>query len=79
VGKAHPTKFVWELFVLVLASRCFSSGATAIKIDRIPLFDVSRHRHRHGYGVIGRSMFDVHKFPFSIKLAVFKASGWAET
>ena len=41
VGKAHPTKFVWERF------------ATAIKIDRIPLFDVSRHRH--GYGVIERS------------------------
>jgi len=29
--------------------------ATAIKIDRIPLFDVSRHGH--GYGVIGRSIF----------------------
>lgn len=28
------SKFVWERFVL--ASRCFSSGATAIKIDRIP-------------------------------------------
>jgi hypothetical protein len=31
--KLH-SKFVWERFVL--ASRCFSSGATAIKIDRIP-------------------------------------------
>ena len=37
--KCQP-KFVWERF------------PTAIKIDRIPLFDVSRHRH--GYGVIGR-------------------------
>jgi len=45
-----PFKFVWERF------------PTAIKTDRIHLFDVSRHRH--GYGVIGRSMFDVHKFPF---------------
>jgi hypothetical protein len=36
-------KFVWERF------------ATAIKIDRIPLFDASRHGH--GHGVIGRSMF----------------------
>jgi hypothetical protein len=43
--KLH-SKFVWERFV------------TAIKIDRIPLFDVSRHCH--GHGVIGRSMFDVH-------------------
>jgi len=30
VGEAHPTKFVWERF------------STAIKIDRIPLFDISR-------------------------------------
>jgi len=34
-------RMLWERF------------ATAIKIDRIPLFDVSRH----GHGVIGRSMF----------------------
>jgi len=26
-------KVVWERFLLVLASRCFSSGETAIKID----------------------------------------------
>jgi len=45
--KLH-SKFVWERF------------PTAIKIDRIPLFDVSRHRHRHGYGVIERSIFDIH-------------------
>jgi len=31
--------------------------ATAIKIYKIPLFDVSRHCH--GHGVIGRSTFDV--------------------
>jgi hypothetical protein len=48
--------FVWERFVL--ASRCFSSGVTAIKIDSIPLFDV------------GRWMFDVHWFFLLIKLAV---------
>jgi hypothetical protein len=40
--------------------------ATAIKIDRIPLFDVSRH------GVI-------HEFLLLIKLAAFQASGWADT
>jgi len=57
--KLQP-KFVWERF------------PTAIKIDIIPLFDVSRHRH--GDGVIGRSMLDVHKFPFSIKPAVFLAA-----
>jgi hypothetical protein len=56
-------KFVWERF------------ATAIKIDRIPLFDVSRH----GHGVIGRSMFDVHKFLFMIRPAVVLAGGAADT
>jgi hypothetical protein len=60
-------KFVWERFVLVFASRCFSSGATAIKNDRIPMFDV------------GRSMFEVHKFPFMFRPAAFQAGGWAET
>jgi len=40
-----PFMVVWERF------------PTAIKIDRIPLFDVSRPCH--GHGVIGRSMFDV--------------------
>jgi len=50
-----PIKFVWERF------------PTAIKIDTIPLFDVSRPCH--GHGVIGRSMFDAHSFFPSIKLA----------
>jgi len=48
------------------ASRCFSSGATATKIDRIPLFDV------------GHSMFNVHWFLLLIKLAASQAEGWAE-
>jgi len=39
---AHGFKMLWERL------------ATAIKIDRIPLFDVSRH------GVIEGSMVDVH-------------------
>ncbi|MEJ2170090.1 MAG: hypothetical protein P8X90_31710, partial [Desulfobacterales bacterium] len=34
---------VWERFVL--ASRCFSSGTTASKIDRIALSDVGRRRY----------------------------------
>ena len=48
--KLH-SKFVWERF------------ETAIKIDRIPLFDV------------GRSMIDVHWFFFPIKLATLLARG----
>jgi hypothetical protein len=44
----------------VLASRCTSCGATAIKIDGIPLSDVHEHR-------------------LLIKLAVYLASGWADT
>ena len=46
------SKCVWERF------------ATAIKIDRIPLFDVSRHCH--GVGVIGRSMLDVRCSTFNL-------------
>jgi len=46
-------KFVWERF------------PTAIKIDRIPLFDV------------GRSMFDVHWFLFMIKPAAVLVGGYA--
>jgi hypothetical protein len=53
------SKVVWERFVLVLASHCFSSGATAIKwIEFLySMFDV------------GRSMFDVNSFLLSVKLA----------
>jgi len=39
---------------------------TEIKINRIPLFDV------------GRSMFDVHLFLLTIKLAAYQARGNAE-
>jgi len=55
---------VWERF------------ATAIKIDRIPLFDVSRHYH--GYGVIGRWMFDVHQFLFRFDRPFSLPGGGAE-
>ena len=68
MGKAHPTEFVWERF------------PTAIKIDRIPLFDVSRHYYNHG--VIGRftpwrdSTFISFLYRSNWTLA---ASGWADT
>jgi len=52
--KLH-SKFSWERF------------PTAIKIDRIPLFDVRCW------------MFDVHKFLLLIKPAVVLAGGWADT
>jgi hypothetical protein len=55
------SKFVWKRF------------AAAIKIDRIPLFDVSRHCH--GHGVIGRSTFIIVFFP--IRPAVGLAGGRA--